>query len=167
LWQDDALAKLQERLGSPECRGKVVILTVDMKSKTVKDKNRCEQGHGMGAKGMSLHGGMVDGYRDGVFHTHYIDVIYEQSSNQSLEEAMVGIRVQVEEIRRTWPDVREIWIQSDKCGNFNSFDQIPWIVKGNQSGWGGEPGKLLVTDWTFTESQTGKDRLDCHFSYIR
>ena len=116
--------------GTDECRGKVVILTVDMKSKTVKDKNRCEQGHGMGAKGMSLHGGMVDGYRDGVFHTHYIDVIYEQSSNQCLEEAMCGVAAQIEEIRTTWPDVREVWIQSDKCGNFNSFDQIPWIVHG-------------------------------------
>ena len=117
-WQDDAIRQMYAALGEPENRGKVVILTIDMKSKTVKDKHRCEQGHGMGAKGMSLQGGMVDGYRDGKWHTHYVDVIYEQSSNQCLEEAMCGLVAQIEEIRATWPGVTEVWINSDKCGNF-------------------------------------------------
>ena len=170
-WQRHAFTGIKEWCRLPENIGKYAILTVDMKSKTIKDKHRGPQGHQMGAKGMSYQGGMVELWLQGegfyAQHTHYIDVVYEQHSNQTLEEAMVGIYAQVSEIRETWPQIDYVFIQSDKCSNFNSFEQIPWIINGNKTGWGGKPGDIFVVDWSFSEAQSGKDRLDCHFSYVR
>jgi hypothetical protein len=40
----------------------------------------------MGAKDMSLQGGMLHIYKNDQYHRHFVDLIYDQSSNQSLEE---------------------------------------------------------------------------------
>ena len=139
----------------------------------------------MGARGMSLQGGMLEFYIGEERHTHYIDLIYQQTSNQHLEEAMSGLSAQLDFIRREYPHIEEVWICSDKCSNFNSFEQIPFIVEGNQRCWvesaqsasdqnekcqstySKRLAPLRVTEWMFTEAQCGKDRLDCHFSWIR
>jgi hypothetical protein len=133
-----------------------------MKSKQVKLKNREPQGFGMGAKGVSLQGGMVEGWLNGEKHTHYIDVTCGQSSNQTVEEAMKGAWAQVAEaVKSIFKDSKHMIMNSDKRHNFNSFEQVPWIVEGNRRGWGfGKEGPIVVL-WTFSESQSGKGRLDC------
>ena len=73
---------------------------------------------------MSLQGGMVDVYRNGEIRTYYVDMIYEQSSNQKLEEAMVGLGAQLESLKAQFPSVEEVWVVSDKCSNFNAFEQV-------------------------------------------
>ncbi len=57
-------------------QGKYAMLTIDMQSKTVPDKNRAQQWYVMGLKGMSLQGGMVKFVQNGVMEQHYVDLVY-------------------------------------------------------------------------------------------
>ena len=126
VWQDEQVSKHKRALADKGNVGRVAMLTIDMKSKTVPGKNRAEQGYNMGAKGMSLQGGMLNFYEAGKseLQTHYVDLIYAQSSNQHLEEAMSGLSAQLGMIRRKWPSIQEIIIVSDKCSNFNAYGQV-------------------------------------------
>jgi hypothetical protein len=162
---------MKSKLAEPENEGVVAIFTIDMKSKTKTGKHLEEQGHGMGAKGMSLQGEMLHFYKDGRYHRHFVDLVYDQSSNQSLEEAMTALAAQLDAIRKAYADIKTIWMVSDKCTNFNSYNQIPFIVGGNARNWGltteVTPKWFKVEKWVFTEAQLGKDDLDCHFPWIR
>ncbi len=105
---------------------------------------------------------------------------------------MTGLSAQLDFIRRIYPDLETIWVTSHKCSNFNAFEQIPFIVAGNQRNWiqiegqemaekqhrpiytaprslhkNNAPRSFTVNKWIFTEAQCGKDQLDCHFSWIR
>ncbi len=105
---------------------------------------------------------------------------------------MTGLSAQLDFISRTYPDIETIWLTSDKCSNFNAFEQIPFIVAGNQHNWtqpesqersqkehrpihtashkphnNNAPRSFVVEKWIFTEAQCGKDQLDCHFPWIR
>jgi hypothetical protein len=157
LWQQDAIDKQVASLAVEKNRGRVGALTIDMKSKESKGRNLEAQGYGMGSgKGMSIQGGMLDEYdQDGALETRYVDVVYDQISNQSLEESMTALKEQINWIRVNRPNMRELIICSDKCANYNAYEQVPFIVEGNRTGWGGEPGMLVVTSWTFTEAQCG------------
>jgi hypothetical protein len=243
-WQDKSIEELHASLGEGKNRGRLLMLTIDMKSKTETGKNREPQGHGFGGRGMGLQGGMVDVCVRGEIRTYYCDLIYEQSSNQKIEEAMSGLDAQLDALKRRFPTVEEVIIVSDKCSNFNAFCQIPFIIEGNERNWTKEgsvegkqcrkvkqdltdreverdaidltglpdglknetsvpmakgtsglpddtknepsvpsasdttqqapaskildvPRKFCVVKWTFTETQCGKDRLDCHFSWTR
>ncbi len=53
-WQAREIARHMKALGDECNAGKVAIFVIDMKSKTATGKNRDEQRHGMGARGMSL-----------------------------------------------------------------------------------------------------------------
>jgi hypothetical protein len=64
---------------------------------------------------------------------------------------------------------------SDKCSNFSSFNQIPFVVAGNERNWGVKERPLSATrdqrcfrveKCVFTEAQMEKDDLDCHFSFV-
>jgi hypothetical protein len=133
----------------------------------------------MGLKGMSLHGGMLNFCNEeGIIQQHYLDLVYAQSSNQSLEEAMSGIAAMLDFIQELYPDIETIWIVSDKCSNFNSFEQKPFVVESNARQWvlpatGNRMAKhnkkrkgMQVEKWMCTEAQLGKDQLDCHFAWI-
>jgi hypothetical protein len=48
---------------------------------------------------------------------------------------MSGIAAQLDLIQALYPDIETLWIVSDKCSNFNSFEQIPFIVSGNKRNW--------------------------------
>ena len=107
---------------------------------------------------------------------HFINLIHDQTSNQHLEETMTGLAAQLEFIRRTYPKLETIWMTSDKCSNFKSFNQIPFLVAGNERNWGLNERPFIssrdqrwfrVGKWVFTEAQMGKDDLDCHFSFVR
>jgi hypothetical protein len=83
---------------------------------------------------------------------------------------MTGLSAQLNYIRENYPQLETIWMVSDKCNNFNSFDQIPFLVSGNERNWNNsaETKKTFkVAKWIVTEAQCGKDALDCHFSWVR
>ncbi len=67
-WQAREIARMKSALAEPENEGIVAIFTIDMKSKTKTGKHIEEQGHGMGAKGMSLQGEMLHFYENGRYH---------------------------------------------------------------------------------------------------
>ena len=126
VWQDEEVKKHKQALADERNVGRMAMFTIDMKSKTSTDKNRKEQGYNMGAKGMSLQGGMLQFYtkETSEIQTHYVDVIYDQTSNQHLEEAMSALSAQLGFIRTKWPFLEEIVLVSDKCSNFNSYGQV-------------------------------------------
>ena len=128
MWQDHQIKMHKEYLRRPENAGKIAMFTIDMKGKTPTAKNREEQGHGMGAVGMSLQGGMLHFFLDGVEQQHFVDLIYNQRSTQTLQEAMTALSAQLDFIRRTYPTLHTIYLTSDKCNNFNSFDQVLYFI---------------------------------------
>ena len=65
MWQEAQLQEHKRKLQLAHMQGRVALFTIDMKSKTVPDKHRAQQGFGMGAKGMSLQGGMLNFWMDG------------------------------------------------------------------------------------------------------
>jgi hypothetical protein len=94
LWQDHQIKMHKEFLRRPENAGKNAIITIDMKGKTPTAENREEQSHDMGAVGMSLQGGMLHFFLDGVEQQHFVDLVYNQRSNQTLQEAMTALSAQ-------------------------------------------------------------------------
>ena len=123
MWQDHLIKLMEADICTPDKRGKVAILTIDMKSKTKRGKHKEPQGYNMGGKGMSLQGGMLKIFMDGKLRIHYVDAVYVQQSNQVLEEAMTGLAAQLHFIREHYPSVDEVWMVSDKCSNFNAYEQ--------------------------------------------
>jgi hypothetical protein len=123
-WQESAIAKMYQSL---QTIPNFLIATIDMKSKTTAAKHRTDQGFGFGLRGMSIQGAMLERWRvpaDGgppYREVSYIDIVYSQSSNQSLEEAMSGVDIMMAFIRANYDGITEVQIISDKCANFNSF----------------------------------------------
>jgi hypothetical protein len=122
---------------------------------------------------MSLQGDMLNFVLNGVMQQHYEDLVYSQSSNQCLEESMTELSALLDLIRALYPQLETIWIVSDKCSNYNSFEQIPFIIPGNERGWAlpvqyssvskisdsqvlRKNPKLHVGKWLFTEAQDGR-----------
>jgi hypothetical protein len=159
-WQAREIARHMKALGDECNAGIVAIFVIDMKSKTATGKTREEQGHGMGARGMSLQDGMLYFSKDGELQRVFVDLIYDQTSNQHLEEAMTSLAAQLGFIRKTYPYLKMIWMVSDKSSNFNLFNQIPFIVARNEHNWRTTdmptPRRFKVEKWIFTEHNWGR-----------
>jgi hypothetical protein len=110
MWKEAQLQQHKQKLQLPEMQGRVGLFIIDHKSKTVPDKHRAEQGFGIGGggNGMSVQGGMLNYWQDGKMQQHYVDVIYDQSSTQRLEESMTSLSAQLDFIRRIYPDLETI-----------------------------------------------------------
>jgi hypothetical protein len=127
----------------------------------------------MGLKGMSMLGGQFEHIRtatgsDAQYpERHQIHSVYTHGSKQGVDDTMRGLESQLEWMATTTTVEVEVRIRSDKCNNFCTFSQIPFIVEGNARGWRRDGGKALirVVSWTFSEAQMGKDQLDVNFSY--
>ena len=116
------------------------FFTVDMKSKTCPSKSCQEQGFNFGLRGFSYGGGMLEflvyNQDDGYYlMTAFIDIVYKQSSDQTLEEAMSALRLQLFQIKKDFPQLTDVIICSDNCGNYHGYEQIPFVVLGNRDGW--------------------------------
>jgi hypothetical protein len=72
---------------------------------------------------MSCPGGMLNFVLNGVKQQNYVDLVFSQSFNQSLEKAMTGLSAQLDFICVNYPALEKNWIVSDKYSNFNSFEQ--------------------------------------------
>jgi hypothetical protein len=136
-WQIHEIARHLKALGEECNAGIVVILVIDMKSKTTTGKNR----FGLHVKYWVLEECLNKAicylyfYKDDELQRHFVDLIYEQTSNQHPEEAKTSLAAQLHFIRKTYPQLKTIWMVSDKCSNFNSFNHIPFIVAGNERNW--------------------------------
>jgi hypothetical protein len=125
--QELAMSKMRDSL---KTSSNVVLCTIDMKSKTTAAKHRTDQGFGFGLRGMSMQGCMVGrwvrpiGQCDPCREVSYIDTVCAQSSKQSLEEAMSSVDLMMNFIRLHYDGVDEVKVVSDKCSNFNSFEQV-------------------------------------------
>ena len=64
-------------------------------------------------------------------------------------------------MKQNKPNITEICLQSDNATCFASQDLIPFIYHINEDLAG-----LNIAKWIYTEAQTGRGRLDTHFSYI-
>jgi hypothetical protein len=124
IWQENQISIHKNLLREADKAGKVAMFTIDMKSKTSTGKNREEQGFGMGAKGMSLQGSMLHVVYNGEMQLHFIDLIYNHTSNQTLVEAMTGLSAQLHYIRENFPQLETIWMVSDKCNSFHGYDAV-------------------------------------------
>eukprot|EP00957_Ditylum_brightwellii_P203889 15336682-Ditylum_brightwellii.AAC.1 len=67
-------------------------------------------------------------------------------------------------VKDKFPLVSKIIVQSDNASCFASQNLIPYVFHMNASNQ--EKGLPLIIRWIYTEAQTGRGRLDTHFSYM-
>ena len=61
-------------------------------------------------------------------------------------------------------EIQNIMIQSDNASGISSINLIPFIYEMNSYN---KRKKLpVISRWIFTEAQTGKSKLDAHFSFL-
>ena len=153
----------------------IIRLGIDMKAKTLPSKRSTAQGEGMGLRGMSLAGGQFEHVEVGEDGHAYVERqqihgIYCHGSKQQHDDTTRGIEAQLQFIASELKRPMRVRLRSDKCNNYCTFSQIPFIIEGNKRGWrrdGDEgPPLLQVVSWIFSEAQCGKDQLDVNFSYV-
>lgn len=141
-----------------------VLIVMDHKQKILPQKYREGQVEYFGKKGMSLLGFMiVRGYIDGEesgYEYNFIDVVVEGYAGQNNTQVAAIIKVVKDYINTNFPDATSATIQSDNASCFSSQDLIPFIYFMNKD------AGVKISKWIFTEAQTGKGRLDTHFSYL-
>lgn len=76
-----------------------------------------------------------------------------------------SIEMLVNHVHKQFPVIKEIVVQSDNATCFASQELIPFIYHLNPKSR--EDGHPNITDWIFTEAQTGRGRLDTHFSFVK
>ena len=62
------------------------------------------------------------------------------------------------------PAAKKVIIQSDNASGFASQDLVPFIFSINTSL--DDENNVVLIIWVFTEAQTGKTRLDTHYSFL-
>lgn len=141
---------------------------LDHKQKILQRKFREGQQEYFGKRGMSLLGCMVvqwitNGESTGFKHT-YIDIIFKGYSGQDNVQVSSALQLLVEKVHEMLPSVATIVLQSDNASCFESQNLIPFVYHLNRES---ESKHLpIIRRWLFTEAQTGKSRLDTHFSYL-
>ena len=72
--------------------------------------------------------------------------------------------IRINEVKQKYEGFSEIVVQSDNATYFASQEHIPFLH--HTSAESRSNGNPIVTDWIFTEAQTGLGRLDTHFHLI-
>jgi hypothetical protein len=115
--------------------------------------------------GMSMLGCMItyhanDKQGNGHYYYKFVDFIidgYKQQDNIQIEAILLQLK---HHITQHFPHVTEIILQSDNASGFASQQHIPQVHHMNAD------SLPVFSTWIFTEAQTGKSRLDTHFSYV-
>jgi hypothetical protein len=164
---------IEKERGCMEGGDEFVRLCIDFKAKTLPSKRSTAQGEGMGLRGLSLAGGQFEFLRVARNGKKYIDrqqihVVFSHGSKQQHDDTTRSIEAQLEWLAECITTPLRVRIRSDKCNNYCTHSQIPFIVEGNSRGWrrDGGPPLVQVESWTFSEAQCGKDQLDVNFSYV-
>ena len=91
----------------------------------------------------------------------FVDFVVRGYESQDVLQLSKVLEIMVNRIKKLNPSIKEICLQSDNASCFSSQDYIPFIHILNK-----ELSGIKVVKWIFTEAQTGRGRLDTHFSYI-
>ena len=143
-----------------------ILVVMDHKQKVLSMKYREGQVEYYGKKGMSLLGSMIiecviDDDDDVAFRYTFVDYVIKGYSGQDNVQVAAVLNLMVSGITRNNPTIKEICLQSDNATCFASQDMMPYIYHLND-----ELSGIKFVKWIFTEAQTGRGRLDTHFSYI-
>jgi hypothetical protein len=143
------------------------LLVIDHKQKVLPMSYREGQVEYFGKRGMSLLGAMLVRrvVRDGKVGLEYVffDCIVERYSSQDNMQVLGVLTSLLPKIKQLYPEITEISIQSDNASCLASHDNIAYIHHLNKTleGLG-----MTVVQWIYNEAQTGKGRLDTHFSFV-
>ena len=114
---------------------------------------------------MSLLGSMmiecVEQDKELSFKYSFVDYVIKGYSGQDNIQIAAALNIMVDQITKKRPDIKEICFQSDNATCFSSQELIPYISQLND-----ELSDITIVKWIYTEAQTGRGRLDTHFSYI-
>lgn len=148
-------------------RNSKILLVVDHKQKVLPMKYREGQVEYYGKTGMSVLGAMQVRWVNNNestfgFEYKFYDFVVKGYSGQDNVQVCACIEQIVELIATKNADIREISVQSDNATCFASQELIPYIYHMNREA----PHKAKIVKWIFTEAQTGRGRLDTHFSYV-
>jgi len=148
-----------------------MLIVMDHKQKVLPMKYRKGQVEYFGKKGMSLLGLMLvqaippaddaDLADAPQFSYFFINCVVKGYAGQDHIQVAGVLQCLVRYLQRVHPNTRQVAIQSDNASCFSSQELIPFIY--HMNGAGVEP---FITWWIFTKPQTGKGRLDTHFSYV-
>ena len=98
------------------------------------------------------------------FQYKFMDYIFKGYTGQDHTQVAAAIEKIVERVKEHIPEVKKVVFQSDNATCFASQELIPFIYHMNAEARGNDCP--IVTRWIFTEAQTGRGRLDTHFSYL-
>lgn len=145
-----------------------ILIVIDHKQKILPLKYREGQAEYFGKKGMSLLGAMIVRWVETEdckgYEYRFSDYVFKGYAGQDNTQVAAAIEVIVNQVHKTYPYVKQIVLQSDNATCFASQELIPFIYHLNRELE--EKTGPLICKWLFTEAQTGRGRLDTHFSYI-
>jgi hypothetical protein len=112
----------------------------DHEAKTLGKKHKAEQGHNMGQKGISNHGFLFFyAAKDEIGEWHLgrssFHCLYKQQTAQTLDEACGGMLVGMDFLRRNFRWMKHVVFHTDCCNNLHSYNVIPHVLHGNDTGW--------------------------------
>lgn len=100
----------------------------------------------------------------GGFEYSFVNFIFKNYSGQDHVQVASAIEQIISHVHEKFPEVKEIIIQSDNASCFASQELIPFIYHTNKES---QIKKMpIISKWIFTEAQTGRGKLDTHFSYL-
>ena len=161
--QFHAIRNIKQKLRNDPSK---VLIVMDHKQKILQMKYREGQVEYYGKKGMSMLGTMIvqwSSEKKG-FVYRFENYAFKGYAGQDNVQVAAAIQQTVKEVKTNYPEIREIIFQSDNATCFASQELIPFIYHLNAKSR--TTGAPIISKWIFTEAQTGRGRLDTHFSYI-
>ena len=95
----------------------------------------------------------------------FLDLIMQDRTAQDTIQVASAIEIIVKKVQEEYSEIKEIIFQSDNASCFSSLDLIPFIYNLNKKAIH-DKTMPLISKWIFTEAQTGRGRLDTHFSFV-
>ena len=149
------------------------LLVFDHKQKVLPRQFREGQVDYFGKRGMSLIGAMfvrrIEKERKGEMiiglEYQFIDCIMQSYSSQDSMQVMSCIQTVIENIKTRYPTIKKLTLQSDNASCYASHDNIPYVYHLNKE-FETKNKDIRVDRWVYTEAQTGKGKLDTHFSFV-
>lgn len=149
-----------------------ILIVIDHKQKVLPQKYREGQVEYYGKKGMSVLGSMEVRWKrattadknDEGFVYKFTNYVLKGYAGQDNVQVSAVLENMIRDIGERYSAVKRIIIQSDNASCFASQDLIPFIFHLNTE------FKVcnlpVIEKWIYTEAQTGRGRLDTHFSYL-
>ena len=101
--------------------------------------------------------------------THYIDVVVDVPNAKTDAATSVAVLEAVlSHVRENYSHLHQVVLNSDNGPHFASYEYLASIAVLNEKIAKKHPGRnFYVSEYLFSEPQTGKGRLDCHFGMIK